>query len=131
LLNVALIVDLITGGFPANELKFNANLESTITAIDVAIPMVIVGLLVDKIPTRYFQNLAQDMKIFVLSLFGRSSPLPNAALAALLVSIGAGIAEEILFRGVLLQLINRAFGPTPALLVSSAIFGLAHFPGYS
>jgi membrane protease YdiL (CAAX protease family) len=37
------------------------------------------------------------------------------------------LPEEIFFRGILLQLLEKSIGTRAALLVSSAIFGLAHF----
>jgi len=56
-------------------------------------------------------------------------PTIQLALLALL----AGVAEEILFRGVIQVGMARAFSPAPALLLTSVIFGLAHFasPAYA
>lgn len=42
--------------------------------------------------------------------------------------VGAPLAEEVLFRGVLLGGLSRRFGAIPGLLASSTLFGLAH-PG--
>ena len=55
-------------------------------------------------------------------LLARRSPLELVLLAAL-----AGVAEEILFRGVLQAGLARVLPETWALVVASAAFGLAHF----
>lgn len=39
------------------------------------------------------------------------------------------LAEELLFRGVLQAWLQRKLGPWPALVLASALFGLAHFAG--
>lgn len=53
---------------------------------------------------------------------------PHAAwLPALLaVGLGAGIGEEILFRGVLFRIVEEGMGTWVALLVSALFFGFAH-----
>jgi membrane protease YdiL (CAAX protease family) len=43
-----------------------------------------------------------------------------------LLSFTAGICEEILFRGLLLAILAAAVGTWPAVILSSAIFGLGH-----
>lgn len=43
-----------------------------------------------------------------------------------LVSITAGVCEEILYRGLLLTVLAAAVGLWPAVILSSAIFGLGH-----
>lgn len=52
--------------------------------------------------------------------------------AVALVSILAGVGEELLFRGVLQDGLALKFGIAPALVTASLIFGLAHFitPAY-
>jgi membrane protease YdiL (CAAX protease family) len=44
----------------------------------------------------------------------------------LVLSAIAGISEEVLFRGVIQPWMETAWGMTPALLLSNAIFGLLH-----
>jgi membrane protease YdiL (CAAX protease family) len=44
----------------------------------------------------------------------------------LAISLGAAIGEEIFFRGVLYRIVENTFGTAAALVVSSALFGLAH-----
>jgi uncharacterized protein len=54
--------------------------------------------------------------------WGGHAPLARGFLLALL----AGIVEEILFRGLLFRLFSKILGTWGALLVTSALFGLAH-----
>lgn len=35
--------------------------------------------------------------------------------------------EELIFRGVVQGLFRRAYGPVPAILITSALFGVAHY----
>lgn len=46
--------------------------------------------------------------------------------AALVVGLGAGIGEEIMFRGVLYRLVEEGLGTWVALLVSALFFGAVH-----
>ena len=49
------------------------------------------------------------------------------------LGIGPGVAEEVLFRGVFLRLLDKQIGSVAALAVTSAFFGLVHLsnPGAS
>ncbi len=53
--------------------------------------------------------------------------LGRVAGEGLLVAVGVGFAEEVLFRGWLLDELERDYSPSTALYVSSAIFALLHF----
>lgn len=52
---------------------------------------------------------------------------PGLALLALFVVIGAPVAEELFFRGLLLRTAERRFGGAWAVVVSAVVFGLTHF----
>jgi membrane protease YdiL (CAAX protease family) len=43
-----------------------------------------------------------------------------------LISIAAGVGEEMLFRGVIQGALGRTLGPTAGLALASALFGLVH-----
>ena len=43
-----------------------------------------------------------------------------------LIALVSGIAEELVFRGVLFRLLEDSFGTTAALILSAAVFGLLH-----
>jgi hypothetical protein len=51
----------------------------------------------------------------------------DRALLSLLVAIGAGIAEELYFRGFMLTRLELAHGRLPAVVITSLAFGLFHF----
>ena len=51
---------------------------------------------------------------------------PAAMLPALAMALQSSTLEELLFRGVLLRLLNTRFGSLPALILSALIFGGAH-----
>lgn len=58
------------------------------------------------------------------------SPSPQfirIAIEGLLVAIGFGIGEELIFRGWLLQELERDYRPFTALLANSIIFALLHY----
>ncbi|MCX7512921.1 CPBP family intramembrane glutamic endopeptidase [Frateuria hangzhouensis] len=55
-----------------------------------------------------------------------SNPGAHWFVAALTVGLGAGIGEEIMFRGVLYRLVEEGLGSWIALLVSALFFGAVH-----
>ncbi|MFN8079578.1 MAG: CPBP family intramembrane glutamic endopeptidase [Kineosporiaceae bacterium] len=52
--------------------------------------------------------------------------LNTGILVGLMMGVGAGFAEEILFRGVLLRLLDQHVGSWPALAVTAVLFGGLH-----
>lgn len=48
--------------------------------------------------------------------------------AVLMTVVAAPILEEVFFRGLVLESLSRRWGGRAAVLVSSALFGLVHFP---
>ena len=51
---------------------------------------------------------------------------PAVLIAPLAVSVGAGVIEELLFRGVIFRIIEASLGTWIALVISAALFGLVH-----
>jgi membrane protease YdiL (CAAX protease family) len=81
----------------------------------------------DRLPGKFFQTVNRDTRIFALRSLGRNTSYPVAAFASALTSLGAGISEEVFFRGFCWSLIVGAFhNEYLALALSSALFGLAH-----
>lgn len=72
--------------------------------------------------------MSRDTSIFALRLLGRRSSPWTAMAVSLLISVAAGICEEVAFRGFVYNAIWQTSGETAALLLSSLAFGLAHFP---
>lgn len=56
-----------------------------------------------------------------------SMPLPRLVLEGSLTALGVGLAEELVFRGWLLDELERDYRPNVALWVSAAIFASLHF----
>nr|WP_085931561.1 type II CAAX endopeptidase family protein [Dyella japonica] len=54
------------------------------------------------------------------------NPHANWVTALLMVGLGAGIGEEIMFRGALFRIVEEGFGSWAAIVVSALFFGLAH-----
>lgn len=95
-----------------------------------------------EISRRNFQKFFQGLGIGLFSLFGfflleiclgwviwqsPSEKLPQYILEGLLVSVGIGFAEELLFRGWLLDELERDYKPKIALWVSSIVYAVLHF----
>ncbi|GGA24752.1 CPBP family intramembrane glutamic endopeptidase [Okeania sp. KiyG1] len=95
-----------------------------------------------EISRRNFQKFFQGLGIGLVSLFGffileallgwviwqsPSAKLPQFILEGFLVSVGIGFAEELLFRGWLLDELERDYKPKVALWVSSVVYALLHF----
>jgi membrane protease YdiL (CAAX protease family) len=55
------------------------------------------------------------------------APAEVVVAAALIVGVGAGLGEELLFRGYMLTRLRDRWGPRVAVVVSAALFGLVHF----
>jgi uncharacterized protein len=47
--------------------------------------------------------------------------------AVLVIALGAGVAEEVFFRGYMQTRLVKRFRPSTAILITSAAFGLLHF----
>ncbi|QXC60603.1 CPBP family intramembrane metalloprotease [Aquihabitans sp. G128] len=60
-------------------------------------------------------------------LVSRADSNSGLALMVLLVVIGAPLAEELFFRGLLLRAFEKRFGTAWALAGSSLVFGITHF----
>ncbi|NLT26885.1 MAG: CPBP family intramembrane metalloprotease [Microbacteriaceae bacterium] len=52
--------------------------------------------------------------------------LTSSALVGLAIGVGAAVAEEVFFRGIVLHLLAVRFGGWPAMIVVSVLFGLIH-----
>ncbi len=63
--------------------------------------------------------------------FTRMNPWSFALVVPIGEMVFVGVLEELLFRGLLFRITERALGTWPALALSSVLFGLAHIPGAS
>ncbi len=74
-----------------------------------------------RIPTGPLRRLNDLVGKLLTELFADSSLFDLA-----LISLAAGVGEELLFRGFLQPLAADYLGPTAALVIVSVLFGLAH-----
>lgn len=117
------------GGFDKNAIfLFSFDKESMTLALQYSIALIVIGQIIDRLPIKFFQNLALDTRVFVLRIIGRQTPFVTAVLTAFLLSAGAGLSEELVFRGCLFVYLQNSVGNLSAYVISSLIFGLAHSP---
>jgi membrane protease YdiL (CAAX protease family) len=78
----------------------------------------------------FFAVIALPLGLGLGFLHLRAAGFPGLQLVAawLFTLFFVALPEEIFFRGLLLNLLERRWGTRAALLVSAVIFGLAHFP---
>lgn len=63
----------------------------------------------------------------IASFFGPSQPFLLKALALFLVVVGAPLAEEVLYRGVMFTALKRVASPHTAAIIAGLVFGAIHF----
>ena len=89
------------------------------------LPLLATALAIERIAWQPFRYLRSTVTKLVASVFREASLLHLAV-----VSLFAGVGEELMFRGILLdaprQLVDSPYAPWLALLASSLLFGLAH-----
>ncbi len=81
--------------------------------------LLFIALLHFKLP--FLQKIRAELDQSLLALFGRCSILDLA-----LISLLAGVCEELLFRGFLQNALTGALGLWPSLFISNVLFGAAH-----
>lgn len=91
------------------------------------VPMVALFVALLNLPVGWLEELTQLTRQILMPMF-RTTGLWGIAL----LSIVAGVSEELLFRGVLQQGLAGWIGNAGALAVASVVFGVAHFitPAY-
>lgn len=60
---------------------------------------------------------------------GAEETVAQVFVAVFVLGIGAGVVEEMIFRGLIMGFVNRAFGRTAAVVAPSVLFALIHLPG--
>lgn len=108
-------------GYPLLE-TVRPDLPGTAAAVLATLPLL--GALSALLSSEWqpVRQLVDELERHVLPLFADCTPIQLAAIAA-----AAGIGEELLFRGIVMDLVSRAAGVPVGLLVASTLFGLAHF----
>jgi membrane protease YdiL (CAAX protease family) len=107
-------------GQPALE-TFRWSLEAFAVGTAASVPMVVVFLVIERWPIGPLARIRRILDETIRPLFGRCSLVELA-----LISLLAGLGEEMLFRAVIQAVTARCLGWWPALLIASALFGLVH-----
>lgn len=102
-------------------LDMRPNLASIVMGVLTTLPMLFVMLIIARSDWRWAAQLDALVRQVVATLFANSSRS-----AILLVSLMAGLCEELLFRGVVQNGLAELVGPWWALALASLLFGLAH-----
>ena len=122
------------------------NLVYTLTAhhlnlgIMFGIMLYIIGAILDEIDSllqeaipnasflRKLNSGSMDYALF-LFLLGRKPPATISTAAAMLLTVGSAVSEEVFFRGVLFQILEKILNNSPlAIILSSVSFGITHSP---
>ena len=101
--------------------RLTPSLEIALRSVAATLPML--GLLFWSIHSswRPLVDLRRHVARMVGELFGKASLLDLA-----LISVAAGVGEELLFRGALQPLAVRWLGPAAGVVAISLLFGAAH-----
>lgn len=112
---LALIFDLS----PWARIKFTTSAAAW--SLLATLPLLGLLLSLSILRLRWIETISELLEQVLVPLF-RNAP----AGSVLLVSVLAGVGEELLFRGVVQDGLAGVIGLVPALLLSSVIFGLVH-----
>jgi membrane protease YdiL (CAAX protease family) len=126
LILVAVVLGWIAGIDPFAALSFSE--PAILYGVLGTLPLVLVFLALQVAPIKSLQAIRQLLMETLVSRLFALHWTDLLVLAAI-----AGVAEEVLFRGVLQPWLERAWGLQAGLWLSSALFGLVHFitPAYA
>ena len=121
---IAIVAGYFLGVPPAE--KMQISLTGITIGILATVPMLTLYVIISRMRFLPFVHIRRIVKNFVFFFFRNCSTLQIGLICAL-----AGIGEELFFRGLLQAGIAKYIGgPTGlvlAILISSIVFGLAHF----
>lgn len=89
LVNLGFMASIVYGFFDSRSIgldTFSFDNQSMTMATMFAMPLIILGFIIDQLPISPFKEIARDTRIFVLRLLGRNSSWLNTILVALLLS---------------------------------------------
>jgi len=125
LVGVAVIVGWLFGHLPWETLHVQADdLPAIGWGVAATFPLLAGLLLIDRFPIGSLRHLKQTVARSVIPFF-RSAGLSELAL----VSIAAGVGEEMFFRGVLQAIFtgDSLWSQAMALVIASLVFGACHW----
>lgn len=86
-----------------------------------------VGVLLPVLVSAYY--LAFVPGVLTRGDVGAEETVAQVFVAVFVLGIGAGVVEEMIFRGLIMGFVQRAFGRTAAVVAPSVLFALIHLPG--
>jgi membrane protease YdiL (CAAX protease family) len=126
----ALLVGWLVGHWPAigmrQDIPAREQLEAAGWGLLAGLPLLAALLLIDRFPIGPLRRLKVTAQRIIRQMFAGASYLQLA-----LISVAAGLGEELLFRGLiqegLSRLIAGPLGPWIALALASIAFGVCHW----
>lgn len=116
---LAVALGLLFGLRPWTELDYSSR-DLTLAILATAVLLLPLPLL-NRVAFDWVREIEQLIRDTLVPLFR------NTGVAGLgLVSLMAGVGEEMLFRGIIQAGLDTWLGPMPALVLASLLFGLAH-----
>lgn len=116
---VALGVGGLAGVHPLAGFRWSSS--GIAAGLVATVPLLLGFAVVSAAPIAPLARLREEMEKIVALIFADATIVDLA-----LLSLAAGIGEEILFRGLVQQWLQTAMGPAIGLGLASALFGLAH-----
>lgn len=118
----AVLIGWMVGFYPVDLIRLDPTVYADlIFALLLTVPMAGLFVLLARFPLGPFRSIREKMDELILPLFHRLTLFD-----LVLVSLLAGVGEELLFRGLLQPAIAYWTGPLIGLLAASVLFGLAH-----
>jgi membrane protease YdiL (CAAX protease family) len=125
----ALVLGWLVGHWPLIGLGSPTHASEQIAAVGWGLvatgPLLVALLVMDRLPLAPLVRLRELVSQIILRMFGGASTTQLA-----IISVAAGIGEELLFRGLIQAGLSRLmgeYGPLIALIATSALFGICHW----
>jgi hypothetical protein len=116
---VALALGWLVGQSPAARIQFSASAAAIGCAASVPLLLALVAM--SRGRAGWCVGLRQVVQDMIVPLFQQCGALDLA-----LISLFAGVGEELLFRGLIQTALGAWFSPAVGLVAASLLFGLAH-----
>ncbi len=119
LILVAIVLGWIADINPFETIHFSEN--AVLYGFFGTVPLYLIFMAMEHMPYDSIQKIRQ----ILIDTIGASMNKQNWADLFILAAI-AGVAEEVLFRGVIQPWMENSWGMNPGLIISSMLFGLIH-----
>ncbi|CAM9897233.1 unnamed protein product, partial [Heterosigma akashiwo] len=123
---VAIAIGSVIGVDALSSLNFSS--DAVVKGLAVSVPMLALnfGLKFVFGSAEWLLKIESSTQTSAMILFGVQNNYVKVFVGSLLLSIAAGVGEEVLFRGLLQNGVGIKLGQSIGLAVASIIFGLLH-----